>query len=340
MFNGIKPIYLEEIAPPYLKYDYFQYAHLDSFRFQPQATGKFNLVNAWWLCEASILSYLNEDGIREKLANPNVNLPEVRFFSGESSQCYVANNEEFLILAFRGTEIQARQGETNIIKIILPILADILADFNIELVNFANSGGGGRVHKGFKRALDEVWKDLYEYLKNKEKQGRTFWFTGHSLGAALATLAAKKYGGGSFPELYTYGSPRVGDVDFGEGFALKAYRFVNYKDIVTQVPLKGRYRHVGCLKQIDSGGGIDNNSDLALAMEPGFKTRVESLLPPHTDTIHKVISKISSFFLRRVNLAGINILFPGPFLDHVPTLYSRYISKNINNSLAQPISQK
>jgi hypothetical protein len=30
-----------------------------------------------------------------------------------------------------------------------------------------------------------------------------------------------------------------------------------------------------------------------------------------------------------VNFAGKNILFPGGLLDHVPTLYSRYIAQNI-----------
>ena len=333
MFNDNEPIDLEEIAPPYLKYKYFQHAHLDSFQFQPQATGKFNLANAWWLCEASILSYANEDFIREKLAYPNVNLPEVKFFNGINTQCYVANNEDFLILAFRGTEIKARQGETNIIKIILSILVDIFTDFNFEMVNFEGSGGGGGVHEGFKRALDEVWKKkgLCEYLESKEKDGRTFWFTGHSLGAALATLAAKTYGGASIPELYTYGSPRVGDVEFGKGFALKAYRFVNNMDIVTWLPLKGRYQHVGCLKQIHASGGIDNDSEPALAGKPGFKRNIGKLLPPHKETIHKLLS-IRDFFFRKVNLAGINIRFPGAFLDHVPTLYSRYISKNITHS--------
>ena len=345
MSDDHKRLYLDEIAPPYLKYTYFRYAHEDSFQFRPEAIGLFDLVNAWWLCEASILSYANEDFVTERFKN--VNLPEVKFFSGPSTQCFVVNNNKFLILVFRGTEIEPRPGETNLIKIIAAILADILADFNIKLVEW-DSGQIGKVHIGFKRALDEVWteKGLFDYLKSKEKPGRTFWFTGHSLGAALATLAWKKYcNTGKVSGLYTFGSPRVGDSDFGNGFQGKTYRFVNNEDIVTRVPFAGTYHHVGCLEYINAYGIIEENSNAA-AGDSDPKTKIRSLLDFHKSahdfigTLPEKIRKISSFFqLREVNLAGIDILFPGALLDHVPTLYSGYIAQNIISAIASGNNQ-
>ena len=48
--------------------------------------------------------------------------------------------------------------------------------------------------------------------------------------------------------LYTYGSPRVGDREWGKQFDnIEAYRFVNNNDIVCQVPPFGYYSHVGDL---------------------------------------------------------------------------------------------
>jgi len=48
--------------------------------------------------------------------------------------------------------------------------------------------------------------------------------------------------------LYTYGSPRVGDREWGKQFDnIEAYRFVNNNDIVCQVPPFGYYSHIGKL---------------------------------------------------------------------------------------------
>jgi pimeloyl-ACP methyl ester carboxylesterase len=65
---------------------------------------------------------------------------------------------------------------------------------------------GGRVHRGFKDALEEAWADIFPYMKKLADQGCTIWVAGHSLGAALTTLAADRFqevGG-----LYTFGSPQ------------------------------------------------------------------------------------------------------------------------------------
>ena len=250
---------------------------------------------------------------------------------GKVRQCYVVNSDKFLILVFRGTEIKPRPGETNPIRIFSAILADLLADFNVEPVPWEGSDQNGKVHKGFKKALDEVWeeKGLFDYLKSKEKPGRTFWFTGHSLGAALATLAWKKYSStGTVPGLYTYGSPRVGDSDFGNGFQEKTYRFVNNDDIVTRYLLAATYHHVGCLEYINANGVIEENSNAA-AEDSDATTKIRSLLDFHKSaayffaTLSEEILKISPFFhLRKGDLAGSDLLFPGALLDHVPTLYS------------------
>ncbi|MCP4264696.1 MAG: hypothetical protein GY777_03815 [Candidatus Brocadiaceae bacterium] len=66
---------------------------------------------------------------------------------------------------------------------------DIITDIKFILVKFDDRG---RVHQGFKKAVDSVWEDMKSYLTN-QKQNQMVWFTGYSLGGALATLAADLY---------------------------------------------------------------------------------------------------------------------------------------------------
>jgi hypothetical protein len=293
-------ITFEKIAPPYLDYPYFQ--GIDAYPFRPHADA-FDMVNAWWLIEASTLAYAEEDFVRDKFQKAS--LPEVGFFSGESTRCYVANNDNFLILVFRGTEVRPIPGQTDLRIIGL----DIITDINIPLVD---SGQGGKVHQGFKDALDQVWeeKGLLDYLRSKDNGGRTLWFTGHSLGAALATLATQRYG--NVRGLYTYGSPRVGDPDFKKCFQVKTYRFVNNKDIVARVPPPPLYQHVGDLKCIDSQGLIHEDSD-ALEGE-----------------VNDIQAEISSFLNSLEGIrTSLDALIPEAIVDHVPILYSTYIWNNI-----------
>jgi triacylglycerol lipase len=103
-----------------------------------------------------------------------------------------------------------------------------------------------------------LWLDLLPAILDQQSAARSLWFTGHSLGAALATLAVARSLERGLPVngLYDYGSPRCGDRDFAIAFNAKfdqAYRFVYSHEVVTRVPLRlFGYRHVGDVKYIDS----------------------------------------------------------------------------------------
>ena len=63
------------------------------------------------------------------------------------------------------------------------------------------------MHEGFRDGLLSIWPDLKKVLCRLDPAGRATWFTGHSMGAAIATLAldlAPAAGG-----LYSIGSPVV-----------------------------------------------------------------------------------------------------------------------------------
>jgi pimeloyl-ACP methyl ester carboxylesterase len=294
----IPRITFKNLSPPFTDYDYFQ-GH-QKFPFQVKATS-FYLINAWWLAEASTLVYADEDFVKPRFNKAG--LPEVRFFDKQSTQCYVANNDQFAIVAFRGSEIWKKEGSFDLNKVI----ADLKADVDIRLADWPS---GGKVHRGFKEALEEVWFDLLPYIKKLDDKGCKIWITGHSLGAALATLCANRYG--KVQGVYSFGSPRVGNDVFKEKLDVKIYRVVNNDDIVARVPPPGAYVHVGELKFIDSDGIIRDH----------MIEKERSVDQPRDETYGQENTnpeKTNSF-------AG---FVPAAFRDHVPLLYAVHLWNNI-----------
>ena len=195
-----------------------------------------SLVNAWWLSNASHLAYYEVDCLEHELRKAGLRL--VDCFTNKSTQAYLAASDNFVILAFRGTESDE--------------LADLKVDADIRLTQVKDEA---RVHRGFLTALDEVWVEVDQRLQGLATQGLATWYTGHSLGAALATLAAVR----RKPDaLYTFGSPRVGNKGFVRLLdGVPAHRIVNCSDVATTVPARSfGYRHVGELVFITSAAGL------------------------------------------------------------------------------------
>lgn len=287
-------ITLDAVSPPFPDYPYFEGA--DTYPFRPRASS-FDMINAWWLIEASTLAYAEEDFVHPMFQK--VGFTDVKFFTGDSTQCFVANNDAFVIVVFRGTEIRRRPDTSGFH--IHNIIADFKTDADIVLTDWDQDR---MVYRGFKNALEEVWekKGLIEYIKSKDTMNRTVWFAGHSLGAALATLAADRYDG-RIQGLYTFGSPYVGNIDFVKYFRISAYRFVNNNDIVAHWPPLNWYEHVGKLKFIDGNGIV------------------------HDTSSHGEVPDIanSTGQIKR----GFANLIPDFIVDHVPILYATHIWNNI-----------
>ena len=187
--------------------------------------------------ELARVAYLEEDSATEEVAP--IGLTETLFLERDGSQAYVFRSPTDTIVACRGTE----PDEWN----------DIRADANAMM---AVAETAGHVHRGFKREVDDLWPELEQELKTNTK---TLWFTGHSLGGAMATICAGRCYLSSIPSnpeaLFTFGSPRVGDRRYVNYVVLEHHRFVNNNDIVTRVPpIWMGYRHTGTLQYIDSKG--------------------------------------------------------------------------------------
>lgn len=265
----------ENVFPPNEGYTYFENHRDHPFRHRSR---KFEMVNAWWLADAALLAYAEPNFAIPKFQDAGLQVQGSQPFSGPSTQCYVVHNDDFVIISFRGTQVYKPGLQRKLVDILRDVVDDVVADVRFTLVN---SEQGGCVHCGFKGALSEVWEAVEQHLNQlkQENPDRPFFFTGHSLGAALATLAADKYG--SVRALYTFGSPKVGDEEFKNDFYVNTYRFVNNNDIVPKVPplapydplrlAPGIYHHVGQLKYIDAAGEVHDNPGRWYRLLDGFR---------------------------------------------------------------------
>ncbi len=146
-------------------------------------------------------------------------------------------------------------------------LRDLLTDLQAWPTG---SFGPGMAHAGFVQAYcgktngsgNPVRPNIREWIA--QAVPTRLVLTGHSLGAALATLCAID---NPSAELVTIGSPRVGNGDFAAAFAgRKIRRYVDCCDVVTTVPPPVGHKHVGELFYIDRHGAVHRPPPNALEM--------------------------------------------------------------------------
>jgi triacylglycerol lipase len=268
--------------------------------FQPLDTS-LNLRNAWWLADAALLAYSTEADVKKAFGSAGI-AGEIAYFHGvHSTQAYMISMTDAIVLAFRGTQVD------NFWSSVLDFAVD--AQF-LPLPD----AHGHLVHAGFNAALAEVWTPLAAHLKSEQaKRPRPLWMTGHSLGAALATLAANRCCDDETAGLkgvYTFGSPRVGDPRFGQHVQVPVFRFRNDSDIVPHLPLGLVFRHLGHLQFIDGAGHL--HRDLTSAMEV--------MLDPGAHFISPRDALSMQTLIRSGSKAELPV---APFLaDHAPINYS------------------
>ena len=143
-------------------------------------------------------------------------------------------------------------------------LEDWLRNVDAAPEDYAPIDGFGRVHAGFQAAYRLVRDSIDANLPAACAGCDQILLTGHSLGGALAVLAAPDIFRNMPPNtlepgLVTFAGPRVGLSDFATSFntAIEScFRVVNFLDIVPHVPL-APYVHVGAEIVVHSGGPID-----------------------------------------------------------------------------------
>lgn len=173
----------------------------------------------------------------------------VKFFDKNGAQAYLlqkAGDTKEYVLSFRGTQVTQKSD----------IIADLKSGKNFDL-------NGTKVHAGFKAEVSKLWDDILIELK-KLPLFSNLTITGHSLGAAMATIAASRIPTDMklvIKELITFGSPRVGTKEFVRSLAVSHFRVINCCDAVTRVPLYIMgFRHHGTIVYLDYNGNARDSA--------------------------------------------------------------------------------
>ena len=140
---------------------------------------------------------------------------------------------------------------------------DWLADLDAVPGAYLPVSGFGQVHAGFQEVYELVRQSIAANLATATAGCDQILVTGHSLGAALAVLAAPDIVRNMppnkiEPRLISFAGPRVGLTDFADAFnaAIEScFRVVNFLDVVPYVP-PAPYVHVGAQIAVDSGGPV------------------------------------------------------------------------------------
>lgn len=197
------------------------------------------LARSLLFAELSMVAYLPESEVI-KAANL-LGFNHIIYYDRDGSQAYSFINDTDHVIACRGTE----PNEWN----------DVKADLDAAT---AVAETIGRVHRGFKREVDDIWPILEKSLLDNDK---TLWFTGHSLGGAMATICAGRcmlsHIKSNPTQIYTFGSPRVGNKRYINFVKVNHIRWVHNNDIVTRVPPTWLgYRHTGHEHYLNAEGKL------------------------------------------------------------------------------------
>ena len=246
-----------------------------SLSINPYKT-RLNHGNAYWMARLSQVVYKEDESEILKLLKEEdpgfINIDSV--FEGNAQAIFV-EHKQYFCMAFRGTdEVKDWRDNLTATKTEFLDLGDVL-------------------HEGFYQHFKKIWQEL-EKIHEKRRKEKTLplFFTGHSLGGALATIATAQWvlnGDRQFTSTYTFGQPRAVTPELARTLApmcgSRFFRFHNNNDIVTRVPPRAMgFSHVGQIAYIDT--------DKEIYLDPGFWFRFQDRLHGAWDAFKKKESGI------------------------------------------------
>jgi endonuclease G len=201
------------------------------------AAPEFSWPGTLLLARASKLAYETRSAV-SSVVRDQWGFDTFEFIDTGDTQGFMAAAANVAMVAFRGTES----------------LGDWLANLSVTRSAWPPFGS---VHTGFLGAFALVREQVKAFVV--QQQAAHLWVTGHSLGGALATIAAAELSAvATVSGVCTFGQPRLSDTQVENFFATalrgRFHRFVNNNDIVSRVP--PGFHHVGRLIHFDATGDV------------------------------------------------------------------------------------
>jgi triacylglycerol lipase len=306
------------------------------------ANSNFTLGNAQAMMWLSQLAYETDEGEAEKGEKikrilPRLGLQFLEFGTNElipgllrRKACFiVATRPDATFVAFAGTDPLKPQ--------------DVITDLEARVTTEG-------LHQGFAQAAGAV-QSAVEGAITRGGAGKPLFFTGHSLGGALAMISAMRTRAAQITAVYTFGGARAGDRRFFDSYGANlrscTFRLVNGTDIVASVPpslsngffsgliggllvgLRGGFRHVGRLVHCPQRSLF---AEPAPTQNDGNEP--DDFLKAGIDAAFGIFRQIPDFTLQKPDPLTLdtNSDLPEQIRDHVPASYFRAL----NMPLAPP----
>jgi len=178
----------------------------------------------------------------------------------KNTQVAIIYTPDYIWVVFRGSEWWPKSG-TSKGSYMKSISDDWTVDFDTQLAQESNKEGVC-VHRDFQTALNDVWADLekgIEYAK-QGNQNKPIFFTGHSVGGAIATLAGLRFGD-RVQSVYTFGAPAVGNAAYVNEYTERGPLLINVvnNDDVFPSLLMPQLAHPGLYVHLTKDGNLRLN---------------------------------------------------------------------------------
>lgn len=243
--------------------------------FEPTPEGH-SWIDAYLLATASGNAYrgrvtdLEGDGYAEKFRHLYIplGLDVVAFVEsdedeGTGTQAVVVKNDRIVLVVFCGSEGHDASAA----------MRDWLTDASIWPLEVE----GVYIHRGFHYALESVWDQLDATVADPLEDGLALWLTGHSLGGALANLAAYRFSREGVPVagVYTFAAPKIGDAafvaDFHERLGGRSQQWSTTLDPVPRLPeltTRTAFEKLGVTNMVHASGQAELDTTQRMSNVP------------------------------------------------------------------------
>jgi pimeloyl-ACP methyl ester carboxylesterase len=215
-----------------------------------RADNGYSLENAYLALALDELGDKTESYRKIKLSAFGFDTTMLQDLGGPASDGFAVSNDDAVYVVVRGTN------PTD--------LASWFTDIQLTqdgASRYARSPAA-KVHHGFRVQFEQDFEPLIlQRLNGARDAGKPIILIGHSLGAAVVTLAAARLDmlGKTVRAVYAFASPSVGNAEFRNDYnsrlGQRHYRMINQEDIVPRLAAPPLYYAVGRLWYIDHNPG-------------------------------------------------------------------------------------